>query len=92
MRAFDRGWRIVAVATGWLGAGAFVRVHRSVLLRVAKIAAIEPLFHGEYLITLVGGATFTSARSHRAELRRALGLEPRPLTDPGGRRASTAGA
>lgn len=57
-----------------LDPGAFVRVHRSVILRVARIAAIAPLFRGEYLITLADGTTFTSARSHRADLRRALGL------------------
>jgi two-component system, LytTR family, response regulator len=54
--------------------GAFVRIHRSILVRVARIATIEPLFHGEYLITLAGGETFTSARGHRGALRRALGL------------------
>lgn len=52
----------------------FVRVHRSVVLRVERITAIEPLFRGEYLITLADGSTFTSARGQRAELRRALGL------------------
>jgi two-component system LytT family response regulator len=57
-----------------LDRGAFVRIHRSVLVRVARIAAIEPLFRGEYLVTLASGATFTSARGHRGELRRALGL------------------
>jgi two-component system LytT family response regulator len=58
-----------------LDPAAFVRVHRSVLLRVERIAAIEPLFRGEYLVTLHDGSTFTSARGHRAELRQALGLE-----------------
>ncbi len=53
---------------------AFVRVHRSVVLRVERVAAIEPLFRGEYLVTLTDGSTFTSARGHRAELRKALGL------------------
>ncbi|HWM87756.1 MAG TPA: LytTR family DNA-binding domain-containing protein [Kofleriaceae bacterium] len=53
----------------------FVRVHRSVILRVERISAIEPLFRGEYLVTLADGSTFTSARGHRADLRRALGLE-----------------
>jgi two-component system LytT family response regulator len=52
----------------------FVRVHRSVILRVERIVALEPLFRGEYLLTLADGSTFTSARGHRAELRRALGL------------------
>lgn len=57
-----------------LDPGAFVRVHRSVILGAARIAAIAPLFRGEYLITLADGTTFTSARGHRADLRRALGL------------------
>lgn len=54
--------------------GAFVRVHRSALLRIDQITTIEPLFRGEYLITMADGSTFTSARGQRAELRRALGL------------------
>lgn len=53
---------------------AFVRVHRSVIVRVDRIAAIEPLFRGEYLVTMADGATFTSARTQRAALRAALGL------------------
>jgi two-component system LytT family response regulator len=57
-----------------LDPGAFVRIHRSVVLRISRIATIEPLFHGEYLITLATGASFTSARGHRTALRRALGL------------------
>jgi two-component system LytT family response regulator len=54
--------------------GELVRIHRSVLVRAERITAIEPLFRGEYLVTLADGTSFTSARSHRAELRRALGL------------------
>jgi two-component system LytT family response regulator len=54
--------------------GAFVRIHRSVLVRAERITAIEPLFRGEYLVTLADGSSYTSARTHRAELRRALGL------------------
>ena len=57
-----------------LDPAAFVRVHRSVILRIARITAIEPLFRGEYMISLSDGTTYTSARSQRAALRRALGL------------------
>jgi two-component system LytT family response regulator len=64
----------LSAITSQLDQRAFVRVHRSVVLRVERIAAIEPLFRGEYLITLTDGSTFTSARGQRAELRRALGL------------------
>ena len=77
LRAQGRSYTVrttLAALEARLPAGAFVRVHRSVLLRIERIAAIEPLFHGEYLITLADGATFTSARGHRAEVRRALGL------------------
>jgi two-component system LytT family response regulator len=54
----------------------FVRVHRSALVRVDRIASIEPLFRGEYLVTLADGTTLTSSRSQRAVLRGALGLPP----------------
>ncbi|HUQ07692.1 MAG TPA: LytTR family DNA-binding domain-containing protein [Kofleriaceae bacterium] len=77
LRAHGKAYTVratLAAIEGRLEPAAFVRVHRSVLLRVDRIAAIEPLFRGEYLITLTDGATFTSARGHRAELRRALGL------------------
>jgi two-component system LytT family response regulator len=54
----------------------FVRVHRSALVRIERIAAIEPLFRGEYLVTLADGTTVTSSRSQRGALRAALGLPP----------------
>ena len=57
-----------------LDASQFVRVHRSALVRVERIAAIEPLFRGEYLVTLANGTTLTSSRNQRAALRGALGL------------------
>lgn len=66
----------LAALTARLDPTAFVRIHRSVVVRVARIAAIEPLFRGEYLVTLADGATFTSARTCRAALRAALGLPP----------------
>lgn len=77
LRAGARSYSLratLAAVEGRLEPGVFVRVHRSVLLRIDRIVAIEPLFRGEYLITMADGATFTSARGHRAELRRALGL------------------
>jgi two-component system LytT family response regulator len=64
----------LAAVEARLEPGAFVKIHRSVVVRIAKITAIEPLFHGEYLVTLADGTTHTSARTHRAALRAALGL------------------
>jgi two-component system, LytTR family, response regulator len=81
VRAAGRRYRLrtpLSALEGRLEPGAFVRVHRSVLLRAARIAAIEPLLRGEYLVTMEDGATFTSTRVHRAALRRALGLPEGP--------------
>lgn len=66
----------LASMTARLDPSAFVRVHRSALVRVDRIAAIEPLFRGEYLVTLADGTTLTSSRNQRAVLRGALGLPP----------------
>lgn len=57
-----------------LAAGEFVRIHRSRIVRIDRVRSIEPLFHGEYLLTLEGGAQITSARGYRDALRAALGL------------------
>ncbi len=59
---------------GRLASNGFVKIHRSVLVRVACVASIEPLFRGEYLVTLQSGATFPSSRTQRLELRHALGF------------------
>jgi two-component system, LytTR family, response regulator len=61
----------------------FVRIHRSRIVRIARIQAIEPLFHGEYRLTLAGGIQLTSARRCRDALRAALGLDrPRSSVTP----------
>jgi len=52
----------------------FVRIHRSRIVRLDRIHAIEPLFHGEYRLTLHDGTHLTSARGYRDSLRVALGL------------------
>ena len=50
----------------------FVRVHRSAIVNVDRIASLEPYFHGEYVVTLRDGARLTSSRSHSARLRALL--------------------
>lgn len=52
----------------------FLRIHRSRIVRVDRIHAIEPLFHGEYRLTLIDGTHLTSARGYRDSLRVALGI------------------
>jgi two-component system LytT family response regulator len=50
----------------------FVRVHRSAIVNLERIAAVEPWFHGEYVLTLADGAKLTASRSHSARLRALL--------------------
>jgi two-component system, LytTR family, response regulator len=50
----------------------FVRVHRSAIVNLERIVAVEPWFHGEYVLTLADGARLTASRSHSARLRALL--------------------
>jgi two-component system LytT family response regulator len=50
----------------------FVRVHRSAIVNVDRIAALEPYFHGEYVVTMRDGARITSSRTYSAKLRALL--------------------
>ena len=49
---------------GQLDPRVFVRVHRSVVVNVDRIARIEPLGHGEYRISMQGGSRFDSSRAY----------------------------
>lgn len=53
----------------------FLRIHRSTIVRLDRIEQLEPLFQGEYRITLRGGQTVQSSRRQRARLHEALGME-----------------
>ncbi|MEO8200485.1 MAG: LytTR family DNA-binding domain-containing protein [Gemmatimonadota bacterium] len=48
---------------------AFVRVHRSAIVNIDRVASLEPYFHGEYVVRLKDGTKLTSSRSHSARLR-----------------------
>jgi two-component system, LytTR family, response regulator len=52
----------------------FVRVHRSALVRLASVRAVESLGHGRYLLDVCGGHVLASGRTYRVRLRAALGL------------------
>jgi two-component system LytT family response regulator len=47
----------------------FVRVHRSAIVNLERIASMEPYFHGEYVLTLRDGTRLNSSRSQSARLR-----------------------
>jgi two-component system LytT family response regulator len=57
---------------------AFLRIHRSRIVRLAAIEDIEPLASGQYVVRLKSGVRLTSGRSYRGLLQKALGLAPLP--------------
>jgi two-component system LytT family response regulator len=50
----------------------FVRIHRSVLVAVERIQSIEAREHGEYVVTMQGGARFVSSRGYSDRVRALL--------------------
>jgi two-component system, LytTR family, response regulator len=61
-----------------LGGQDFRRIHRSTVVRLSRVKQLEPLFGGEYQVTLRDGTRLVAARRHRAALRAALGLHREP--------------
>ena len=53
----------------------FVRVHRSAIVNIDRVASLEPYFHGEYVVIMRDGAKLTSSRSHSGRLRALLKSE-----------------
>jgi two-component system, LytTR family, response regulator len=48
----------------------FVRVSRTSIVNLSRVKELQPLFHGEYTITLTTGARVTLSRSYRDQLPR----------------------
>lgn len=46
----------------------FVRIHRSTLVNIERIKELSPLFHGDYVVTLLNGTRLTMSRSYRPKL------------------------
>ena len=59
---------------GKLDPSRFLRVHRSLIVQTARIAEVEPLFAGEYVLFLKDGRRLTSGRTYRAAVQEALRL------------------
>ena len=51
----------------------FVRIHRSAIVNIDRIEALEPYFHGGYVVLLRDRTRLTLSRSRRAALELALG-------------------
>jgi two-component system LytT family response regulator len=50
----------------------FLRIHRSSIVNLKKIKNLQPLFHGEYVVTLQDGTQLSSGRSYRQQLQSLL--------------------
>jgi len=53
----------------------FCRIHRSTVVNIDRIQAVESLFRGEYLVVLHDGTKLTSGRSYRGNLHALMGKE-----------------
>jgi two-component system, LytTR family, response regulator len=53
----------------------FCRIHRSIIVNIDRIHAVESLFRGEYLVVLHDGTKLTSGRSYRSNLHALMGKE-----------------
>lgn len=51
-----------------IDASRFIRIHRSTIVNIDRIARIEPLGHGEYRLTMASGARFESSRAYTHRL------------------------
>lgn len=53
----------------------FCRIHRSTIVNIDRIQAVESLFRGEYLVVLHDGTKLTSGRSYRRNLHHVMGKD-----------------
>jgi two-component system LytT family response regulator len=51
----------------------FSRIHRSTIVNIDRIQAVESLFHGDYQVVLQDGTKLTSGRSYRRNLLALMG-------------------
>jgi len=61
--------------TSALDPATFCRIHRSTIVNIDRIQAVESLFRGEYVVVLHDGTKLTSGRSYRANLHAIMGKE-----------------
>ena len=66
----------LAALEGELDPARFLRVHRSLVVGLDRVAEVEPLGAGEYTLFLRDGTRLTSGRTYRARVQEALRLRP----------------
>lgn len=50
----------------------FLRIHRSTIVNIERVAELQPWFHGDYAVMLRDGTRLTLSRGHRDKLRQFL--------------------
>ena len=50
----------------------FLRIHRSTIVNIERIKDLQPLFKGEYIVSLTSGQRLRSSRGYRHELQQLL--------------------
>jgi two-component system LytT family response regulator len=55
-----------------LDPAAFLRIHRSAVVRLDRVRELQPWFHGDYVVVLQSGAKLRLTRSYRAQAAAAL--------------------
>jgi len=58
---------------GRLDPARFVRIHRSIIVKIDRIKEMQPWFHGEYRIIMENGKELTLSRNYRANFQGAVG-------------------
>ena len=53
----------------------FARVHRSLIVQVARVAEVESMPSGEYVLVLHGGKRLVGGRTYRSAIQQALGIK-----------------
>ena len=56
-----------------LDASAFIRIHRSTIVRLSRIRELQPWFHGDCVVILHNGTRLRLSRSYRSAVERVLG-------------------
>ena len=51
---------------------AFVRIHRSAMVRIDRVAELQPSVHGDFRVTLKNGTYLTLSRYYRDRVERML--------------------
>ena len=71
-RAYLLRENLTRIATA-LDPKTFCRIHRSTIVNIDRIQAVESLFHGEYLVVLQDGTKLASGRAYRGSLNAIMG-------------------